>query len=125
MAKTTAKPKGKKGKSPATPEKGFKVIEEGEFMTVYEFISPGNSLLQWWCIECKLYAAMPVKHVIRLKVNHIFTEWGKDGNELVEIRTYFPKNHYELDDVKKMAASDETAYQKEFAKMKKFEKFKG
>lgn len=109
-------------KSPATPDKGFIKLEEFRFKVVYDYKSPTNPNSQWWVIENKLYANLPVKKKPRVEDFGLYFEWGEDeqGN-YIEIRAYYPKSRYPNKAVViNQAMSENAQLEREYDKMKKF-----
>ena len=122
MSKKAVKEKKGKYKTPATEEKGYKVVHDFQYKRVYLYTSPRNPQLQWWVIESKLYANLPVKKSIRISLDGMYWEQGVYNDEPVEIRIYYPVNRVEKADVLKMADSDNRALEREYKRYKKFKK---
>lgn len=112
-------------KSPATPEKGYKLIKDLRFKRLLLYTSPKNPNLKWWVIESKLYANIPVKNVIKISLDGIYWEQGIADSEPQEIRSYYPVNQTSEQKALQMLERDNNDLEKEYKKLGKFRRVKG
>ena len=120
-------PKGKsvkkgKSKSPATKEMGYTIKHTFKFVTVYEYISPKNPNKKWWVIENNIYANVKVLVHVKTPVRGMSWEQGKDGDEDVDIRSYYPQTTYSLEKVLGLAEARNREFDRDWKKLQKFKR---